>query len=106
MIFARIEKPQHAGVLGKIGPYLPCSTLSLKNPPFGIAIAAGLVQLVCFDASDMAYAFPGLVVLLLFELTRQEPFLSGMTWINAIGQGAMNQRTGRTRLRLRLRLAR
>jgi len=44
----------------------------------------------------MAYAFPGLVVLLLFELTRQEPFLSGMTWINAIGQGAMNQRTGRT----------
>jgi hypothetical protein len=44
----------------------------------------------------MAYAFPGLVVLLLFELTGQEPFLSGMTWINAIGQGAVNQRTGRT----------
>jgi hypothetical protein len=42
----------------------------------------------------MAYAFPGLVVLLLFELTGLEPFLSGMTWINAIGQGAMNQRAG------------
>ena len=33
------------------GPYLPCSTLSLKNSPFGIAIAAGLVQLLCFDAT-------------------------------------------------------
>jgi hypothetical protein len=41
----------------------------------------------------MAYAFPGLVVLLLLELTRQEPFLSDMIWFNAIGQGAMNQRT-------------
>ena len=67
-----------------------------STPLDAIAAAAGLVQLVCFDASDMAYAFPGLVVLLLLELTRQEPFSSGMTWINAIGQGAMNQRTGRT----------
>ena len=43
-------------VLGKIGPYLPCSTLSLKNPPLGIAIAAGLVQPPCC-ISDIAVPF-------------------------------------------------
>ena len=42
--------------LGKIGPYLPCSTLSLKNPPFGIAIAAGLVPSPCW-VSDIAASF-------------------------------------------------
>ena len=31
---------EESAALGKIGPYLPCSTLSLKNPPLGIAKAA------------------------------------------------------------------
>src|SRR2546430_16936049 len=48
-----------------MGPYLPCSTFSLKNPPFGIAIAAGLVQSPCW-VSDIAASFPfyGLALIL------------------------------------------
>ena len=42
--------------LGKIGPYLPCSTLSLEYPPLGIAMAAGLVQSPCW-VSDIAASF-------------------------------------------------
>src|SRR6476469_39766 len=56
MILAMMVKPQHAGLLGKIGPYLPCCTLSSKTPPFGIAIAAGLVQSPCW-VSDIAASF-------------------------------------------------
>src|SRR5439155_9307226 len=35
-----------------IGPYRPCSTLSLKNPPLGIAIAAGFDQSCDLDSFD------------------------------------------------------
>ena len=43
-------------------PYLPCSTLSSKNPPSGIAMAAGFVQSSCFALSDMsASSHPALV---------------------------------------------
>src|SRR3954454_14631031 len=48
LIFAMMVKPWHAGVLGKIGPYRPCS--SSKNPSFGIALAAGFVQSCCMSA--------------------------------------------------------
>src|SRR6202048_2652503 len=58
MIFAMIVNPYHPGLLGKIGPYLPCSTFSLKNPPLGIAIAAGLVQSCCSFVSGIAAPFP------------------------------------------------
>jgi hypothetical protein len=43
--------------LGKIGPYLPCSTLSLDKPPLGIALAAGFVQSPCLDLSDITSSF-------------------------------------------------
>src|SRR6185369_14336548 len=44
LIFAIMVKPWFAGDFGKIGPKRPCSSWSLKNPSFGIAMAAGFVQ--------------------------------------------------------------
>src|ERR1700730_14676203 len=62
IIFGIVDNPYQAGVLGKIGPYLPCSTLSSKKPPLGIAMAAGFVQSSCFDLSDMSLLLSGLVI--------------------------------------------
>jgi len=42
LILAIIVKPWPAGVLGKMGPYRPCSRA--KYPSIGIAIACGLDQ--------------------------------------------------------------
>src|ERR1700730_8979155 len=57
IIFGIVDNPYQAGVLGKIGPYLPCSTLSSKKPPLGIAMAAGFVQSSCLEVSDILPPF-------------------------------------------------
>src|SRR5207247_9596129 len=56
-----IVKPWHAGGLGKIGPYRPRSSLSLKYPSFGIAIAAGFIQLSFLAVSATCVSFPSVV---------------------------------------------
>src|SRR5207247_10292341 len=56
-----IVKPWHAGVLGKIVPYRPRSSLSLKDPSFGIAIAAGFIQLSFLAVSATCVSFPSVV---------------------------------------------
>src|SRR5580693_215566 len=41
-----------------MGPYRPCSTLSWKYPPLGIAIAAGFDQSCVLDSLDIVLALP------------------------------------------------
>src|SRR3979490_3253656 len=54
MTFATTENPWQAGVLGKMGPYRPFS--SVKYPSFGIAIAAGFVQSVSLGLAGAGVA--------------------------------------------------
>jgi hypothetical protein len=44
--------------LGKDGTITPCSTLSWKYPPLGIAIATGFDQSCVLDSLDIVLALP------------------------------------------------